>query len=256
MASLIRFHLSIAEWLAGMPEQALHTSVEALGIARRAARPVPLAQTLANIALLRVLARDWDAAEALAAETREVSALYGIPDYISFGDLLAGTAIAARGDATQGAALARNGLAGLRRGGWQSFVPMLLARLALTFCASGDKDAAIEAAAEALRMTRANGELIWEAEALRVVGEVKRAAGAAAAKAEAEADLRTAIDIARRQGAKVFELRATISLARLWAREGERHRARVLLTPAYGWFTEGFDTPDLREAKALLQELA
>jgi predicted ATPase len=101
-------------------------------------------------------------------------------------------------------------------------------------------------------MTRANGELIWEAEALRVVGEVKRAAGAAGA----EADLRTAIDIARRQGAKVFELRATISLALLWAREGERHRAGVLLTPAYGWFTEGFDTPDLREAKALLQELA
>jgi tetratricopeptide (TPR) repeat protein len=200
MASLIRFHLSIAQWLAGMPEQALHTSVEALGIARRAARPVPLAQTLANIALLRVLARDWDAAEALAAETREVSARYGIPDYISFGDLLAGTAIAAQGDVTRGAALARNGLAGLRQGGWQSFVPMLLACLALTFCTSGDKDEAIEAAAEALRMARANGELIWEAEALRVVGEVKRATGAA----EVEADMRTAIDIACRQGGEVF----------------------------------------------------
>jgi predicted ATPase len=102
-------------------------------------------------------------------------------------------------------------------------------------------------------MTRANGELIWEAEALRVVAEVKRATGIAEA-AEVEADLRTAIDIARRQGAKFFELRATIALARLWAGEGERHKARVLLTPVYGWFTEGFGVPDLVEARALLDE--
>jgi predicted ATPase len=103
-------------------------------------------------------------------------------------------------------------------------------------------------------MVRANGELIWESEALRVTGEVKRAAGIADAT-EVEADLHAAVEVARRQGAKAFELRATTSLARHWAEQGECRKAHDLLAPVHGWFTEGFDMPDLQEATTLLDRL-
>jgi predicted ATPase len=254
MASLIGFHLAMAEWLAGMPDQAVRTSEASLAIVRRGARPFSLALVIANGAVLRVLSRDWQRAEALGVEAHAVSVRHGIPDFIAYGDLMAGTAIAARGEVIRGSALARKGLAALERVGWQSVMPMVLARLALAVCAGGDAAAAMEIASEALRMTRANGELIWEAEAMRVMGEVKLAAGAAGS-AEVATDWRAALDVGRRQEARSFELRAAMSLARLWRDQGERRQAHDLLAPVYGWFTEGFDTADLKDAKALLDEL-
>jgi class 3 adenylate cyclase/tetratricopeptide (TPR) repeat protein len=254
MASLIRFHLAIAEWLVGLSEGAARTAEEAVAITRCVTQPFSLAQALGNSALLCMLSRDWDAAEALAADTIEVSVHHGIPDYIAFGGMLAGTAIAARGDATKGAALARQGMAELRRTGWQCFVPILLVHLAAALGASGEADAALETASEALRMIRASGELTWEAEALRVLGGVKLATGTAGA-VEVEADLRAAVDVAERQGAKMFQLRAATSLARLWAGQGKRREGRDLLAPIYGRFTEGFGALDLREARELLDEL-
>jgi predicted ATPase len=217
-------------------------------------QPFSLAQALGNSALLHVLSREWDAAEALAAETLEVSVHHGIPDYIAFGGVLAGTASAARGDATKGAALAREGIAGLRRTGWQCFVPILLVHLAAALGESGEADAALETASEALRMTRATGELTWESEALRVLGGLKLATGTAGA-VEVEADLRAAVNVAERQGAKMFQLRAATSLARLWEEQGKRREGRDLLAPIYGRFTEGFGALDLREARELLDEL-
>ena len=190
----------------------------------------------------------------LGIEAHAVSVRHGIADFIAYGHLMAGTAIAARGDVLRGLALAREGLVALDRVGWQSVMPMVLARLALVLCASGDKVAATEMATEALRMARANSELIWEAEAMRVLGEVRLAAGTAGA-AEVEAEWRKALEVARRQEAKSFELRVAMSLARLWAEQGKRAQAHDLLAPVYDWFTEGFDTPDLKEAKALLDEL-
>ena len=139
-------------------------------------------------------------------------------------------------------------MAALHRGGGSFFSALALGRLALALCASGDADAALASAAEAVRVARANGELCWEAEALRILGEVKRAAGAHDV-AEVEADFSAAVAIANRQEAKSFELRAATSLARLWHGRGRPGEARNLLAPVYGWFTEGFDTPDLVDAR-------
>ena len=108
--------------------------------------------------------------------------------------------------------------------------------------------------AEALGRSDETGERWFEAELHRLRGEA--AAGVAAdAPTEAEACFRQALAVAREQGAKLWELRAATSLARLWAEQGERAEAHDLLAPVYGWFTEGFDTADLKEAKALLEEL-
>jgi predicted ATPase len=134
-------------------------------------------------------------------------------------------------------------------------MPMVLARLALVLSAGGDTIAAMAMAAEALRMSRANGELIWESEAIRVLGEVKLAAGSAS-PAEVEAELGAALLLARRQHAKGFELRAATSLARLWAEQGKRRQAHDLLAPIHAWFTEGFDTPDLQEARVVVDAVA
>jgi tetratricopeptide (TPR) repeat protein len=253
MASLIRFHLAIAEWLVGLPERAARTAEEAVAITRRVTQPFSLAQALGNSALLHVLSREWDAAEALAAETIEVSVHHGIPDYIAFGGTLAGTVVAAKGDAAKGAALARQGMAGLRRTGWQCFVPILQVQLAAALSASAP-EAALEMAGEALQVIRATGELSWEAEALRVLGGGKLATGTAAS-AEVEADLRAAVQLAESQGAQAFQLRAATSLARLLAEQGTRREARDLLARIYGRFTEGFHAPDLLEARELLDEL-
>jgi predicted ATPase len=254
MASLIRFHLAIAEWLVGLPERAARTAEEAVGIARRVTQPFSLGQALGNSALLHVLSREWDAAEVLAAETIEVSVHHGIPDYIAFGGALAGTVAAAKGDAAKGAALAREGMAGLRRTGWQCFVPILQVQLAAALGTSGEADAALGMADEALQMIRSSGELTWEAEALRVLGEAKLATGTANSD-EVEADLRAAVQVAECHGANAFQLRAATSLARLLAEQGKRREGRDLLARIYGRFTEGFHAPDLLEARELLEAL-
>ena len=247
----LRAVLSIAEWLVGLPERARLTDAEAAAAGRRLGHPFSFAQTLHQGALLRLLGREWDAAEAMGAELRETGVRYGIVHYVAFGGLLEAAAIAAGRDPVGSAVLMRERIEALRRIGWACIVPLTLTILASAASRAGDRDGALEAAGEALQMTRANGELLWEAEALRVVGEAKRSL----AVGEAEADLFAALHVTRRQGAKSFELRAATSLARLWTERGERQRAVDLLTPVYGWFTEGRDTPDLRDARALLDEL-
>jgi tetratricopeptide (TPR) repeat protein len=252
-ATLVRGHLVLAQWFLGLPEQALRTSREGLEIARRVAHPFSLAQMLAFSAVASGLSRDWAAAEALAAEAREISARYGLATHLALGTIASGIAVAARGDTVEGAGLIREGVAALHRTGGGFFTPLAMGHLALTLCSGGDAGAALEAADEAVRVTRASKELCWEAEALRVRGEVRRAAGAAAG--EAEVDLRAAVEIARRQGASALELRAATSLGRLWAAGSERRKAYDMLAAIHGRFAEGLDTADLRDARALLDAL-
>jgi predicted ATPase len=113
--------------------------------------------------------------------------------------------------------------------------------------------AALDRFAEALRVAQETGNKLYQAETLRLIGEVRLAIGDPAA---AEASYRAAIAIAQRQSAKLWELRTAMSLARLWCDQSKRTQAHELLAPVYGWFTEGFGTPVLQEAKALLAELA
>jgi len=131
----------------------------------------------------------------------------------------------------------------------------LLALLAKTSAQAGQREAGLTLLNEALAVANDKREHRWDAELYRLKGELLLA-HSAEHLAEAETCFRQALDIARRQQAKSWELRAAISLARLWQRQGNRAAAHEVLASIYGWFTEGFDTVDLQEAKALLEELA
>jgi predicted ATPase len=127
--------------------------------------------------------------------------------------------------------------------------------LAETYGDMEQREEGLTALDEALAMVARTGERFWEGELHRLKGTLLLARSAEP-QAEAEACFRQALDVARRQHAKSLELRAAMSLSRLWQRQGKRDAARALLAPIYGWFTEGFDTADLQEAKALLEGLA
>ena len=134
------------------------------------------------------------------------------------------------------------------------FRPFQLGQIAQVCESMGQNDEALDLLAEALEIVERTGERQNEADLRRLRGEWL-IAHRPAERADAEASLHQALAVARRQSAKTWELRASTSLARLWRDQGKRTEARDLLAPIYGWFTEGFDTPDLKEAKALLEEL-
>jgi len=149
----------------------------------------------------------------------------------------------------------RQGIAAQRATGAALNVPYLCTVLADVADRLGYPEDGLQALAEAHTLVEQHEERWWEAEVARLRGVVLlRQTGTS--QAEAETWLQQALDVARRQEAKALELRAAMSLSRLWQLQGKRDAAHELLAPIYGWFTEGFDTPDLQEAKALLDELA
>jgi class 3 adenylate cyclase/predicted ATPase len=168
----------------------------------------------------------------------------------AMGTVYRGWAIAEDGQTMEGLALLRAGVAAFRATGAVTFVPFILTLLADAEGKAKQRDEGLGHLAEAERLMAETDERWAEAELHRVRGELLRAGHDPAA----ERSFRQAIGIAQRQSAKFWELRAAISLARLWREQGERDAVRDLLTPVYGWFTEGFDTPILKEAKALLDE--
>jgi predicted ATPase len=149
----------------------------------------------------------------------------------------------------------QQGLAAWHATGAVVFRPYGLALLAAAYAQVGRCEEGLTLLAEALALTNDREERRWEAELYRLKGELLRV-HAAAHHAEAETCFRHALDVARHQQAKSWELRAATSLSHLWQQQGKRQEAYDLLAPVYGWFTEGFDTADLQEAKALLEALA
>ena len=154
----------------------------------------------------------------------------------------------------EGIAQMRQGLAAWRATGAQVLRPYGLALLAEASAQVGQIEKGLTLLAEAMTVANDTGERRWDAELHRLKGELLLA-HTRESDLEAESCFGQALDIARRQEAKSWELRAAMSLSRLWQRQGKSVAARQLLTPIYGWFTEGFDTADLQEAKALLDEL-
>ena len=160
-----------------------------------------------------------------------------------------------QGQGEEGLAQVRQGIASARATGAALFVPYLCTMLAEVADHLGHTADGLQALAEAHTLVEQHEERWWEAEVCRLRGVLLlRQPGTP--QAEAEAWLQRALDVARRQEAKSLELRAAMSLSRLWQQQGKRTEARELLAPIYGWFTEGFDTADLQEAKALLEEVA
>jgi len=166
-----------------------------------------------------------------------------------------GWVLAAQGRHAEGIAQMRAGLSPLQATGAELGQPRFLALLAEAYGHGGQAEAGLGVVAEALAVAQGTGEHRDEAEISRVKGELLLQHAIANAP-EAEACFHQALALACRQQAKSWELRAAMSLAQLWQRQGKRAEARELLAEIYGWFTEGFDTADLREAKALLEALA
>jgi predicted ATPase len=178
----------------------------------------------------------------------------GVPLFESWARVARGWTLAHLGQAEQGVAQIREGLAMASATGAEIWRTYNLAQLAESCEKAGRIDEGLEVIAEALDVVHENGERWWEAEILRLRGELllqRNPAGLA----EAETSFERSIEIARKQGAKSLELRATISLARLLASQGRPEEAHAMLAEIYNWFTEGFDTADLKDAEALLDEL-
>ena len=181
-----------------------------------------------------------------------VSEEHGFPYYRAWGTIYRGWALAESGQTAEGIALLQAGVAEYRATGAVQFVPFFLTLLADAEGKAKQRDQALGHLVEAERLMAETGDRWAEAELHRVRGELLRSGDDYTA---AERCFLQAIGIAQQQSAKFWELRAAISLARLWSEQGKRDAARNLLGPIYGWFTEGFDTPVLKEAKALLTEL-
>jgi predicted ATPase len=178
----------------------------------------------------------------------------GFPFWAAAGTILRGWALAMQGQGEAGMAQVCQGIAAYRATGAALLVPYYCTVLADVAVHLGHPEEGLQALAEAHTLMEQYEERWWEAEVCRLRGVLLlRQPGAS--QAEAEAWVQRALDVARRQQAKSLELRAATSLARLWQQQGKRLEARELLAPVYGWFTEGFDTADLQEAKALLEEL-
>ena len=237
------------EWVLGYPDRAAASTGEGLALADRIAHPFSREVALEYAILLRVNRGEPElgltylsAATALRAEQRVASVI----DPLFF----QGAVQIAQGAPADAAASLREGFAPGRLGTlWRPWGLCLLAQ-ALTL--QGSHDAALATLAEGFERIEASGERTWQAELHRIHGLVLRAQNQLD---EAQASLQRALHVAQTQQAKSLELRAATSLARLWGEQGRRVEALESLAPVYGWFTEGFDTADLKEAKALLDQL-
>jgi tetratricopeptide (TPR) repeat protein len=237
-----------AEWLLGYPEKALASSADSVSLAERIAHPFTLGLALTFGAVLHLNRREPERALSLAEAAKALAAEQRLSLPFEPGMV--------HGAALVGQSAAEEAIARIREGVTKSTGPGRpygLAFLAEGLAGRGDRAAALAALQEGLELTRATGEHGWDAELHRLAGTVLLAENKLG---EGEASLRQAIRIAQAQQAKSLELRAARDLARLWGEQGRRTEACDLVAPVYSWFTEGFDTADLKEAKALLDQLA
>jgi len=248
--------LAFALWYLGYPDQALRLSQRNLSLAYKTEDPALIALVLSNKAAVHQLRRDVHATLEGAEQLLSLTGEERWPWLRARGVVLAGWAHAQEGRVVDGIATMRQGLAALRETGEELRRPHSLALLAEGYALAGQPEEGLGAIAEALEHVERTGERYYEAELHRLKGELLLQRGKSGAEAEAEACFQKAIEVARRQEARSWELRATMSLCRLWQSQGNRQEAREALAAIYGWFTEGFDTPDLQEAKALLEELS
>jgi predicted ATPase/class 3 adenylate cyclase len=268
-------------WLLGYPEQARQRDREALALAQKLSHPHSLAWALARSAYVHRLRREAHAAQEQAEATMSMATEHGFPQLLAEGMMVRGWARAEQGAVVEGIAQMQQGLAASRRTGAELGRAYNLGFLARAYGKAGQADEGLRLVTEALVAVRRSGTRLFAPELYRSQGELllqqaaentrppsapperaKEDEGDAAAPrslpslSEAEPCFQRALDVARRQEAKSLELRAAMSLGRLWQQQGKRAEAHALLAPVYSWFTEGFDTADLQEANALLDELS
>lgn len=244
----------LIQWLLGQPASALEQTHAALALARELSHPYSLAIALCWAGMVHQLRRDARATREFGASLIALSIEHGFQQWLAAGKIFDGWGLAEEGHSAAATQIGA-GIAEYRAAGTELLVPYLFSVLAAAHMKSGDAQAGLSATGQGLEVAAVTGEQIWNAELTRLQGELMLECTPSDGL-QAEAAFRQAIEIARRQAAGSWELRALTSLARLLERQGGRDAARDLLTNAYGQMTEGFDTPDLRDANLLLEQLA
>jgi predicted ATPase len=250
-----RVHAAQTLWLLGYPVQALARLRDALALAHELSHPPSLAFARCQAAWVSQFCRDVRAVHEHAEAAVALSTEHGFPFWAALGTSMRGWALAMQGQGEAGMAQVRQGITAWRATGSALLGPYFCTMLAEVCDHPGHTEDGLQALAEAHTLVVQQEERWWEAEICRLRGVLLlRQIGTP--RAEAEAWVQRALDVARRQEAKSLELRAAMSLSRLWLQQGKRQEAHDLLAEVYGWFTEGFDTADLQDARTLLQELA
>jgi class 3 adenylate cyclase/predicted ATPase len=249
-----RAFAALTLWLLGYSKQALACIQDALALAHELSHLYSLAIARCYAAIVSQFRRDMSAAHEHAETAITLSTEQGFPFYAAWGTNLRGWALAMEGQGGESMAQVRQGIIAYRNTGAAAFLPYFCTVLAEVCNHLGHTADGLQALAEAHTVVEQHEERWWEAEVYRLRGVLLlRQPGTP--PPEAEACFQRALEVACRQQAKSLELRAAMSLARLWQQQDRRAEAHELLAPVYGWFTEGFDTADLQEAKALLEEL-
>jgi class 3 adenylate cyclase/predicted ATPase len=241
-------------WQLGYPDQALKRSNEALALAQGLSHPFTLAFAEYYVGVLRQLRREAPAAQEAAEGVIALSAERGLADYLARAASLRGWTMAEQGLHEEGIAQIQEGMSASHAMGTDLYRTYFLILLADACIKTDRNDDGINALTEALANANEHENRVSESEIHRLKGQLllKRNNSDVA---EAQSCFERAVEIARKQSAKSLELRATMGLARLLASQGRRDEARAMLAEIYNWFTEGFDTADLKDAKALVDEL-
>jgi predicted ATPase len=239
----------------GHPDQAQVRCREGLAEARDIAHAHSLAYALHGASQFHQIRRDRSSVEHSSGELLSLCAAQGFPYHQAAGLMLRGWAFVEAGQLETGLAQIHRGLGEYRATRTAYQLPYYLGLLADAYRRAGRVSDGFSVTDEAAKRVQRTDERWYEAELHRLRGGLLLSVGTSEIN-EAEACFQRALSVAREQSARMFELRAARDLAECWAEQGERQRARDLLAPVYAWFTEGFDTADLKEAKALLDQLA
>ena len=247
-------HRAMALWLLGYPDAALADAKQALQEARDIGQSPTLMFALFFTSLTQIFCGNYAAAIAPSNEVVPLADEKVAPLWKAWGMLNKGCLLALTGKASDAVQMINSGIAAYRSTGSTLWLPLYLSYLGTANAELHQFDEARRCIGEAMTAIETTGERWFEAEVHRMAGEIALKSPAPDA-AKAEAHFERALVVAREQKAKSWELRAAMSLARLWSDQEKRDEACNLLAPVYGWFTEGFDTRDLKDAKAMLEEL-
>jgi predicted ATPase len=242
-------------WYLGYPDQALARSQASVTLAHQLAHPLSLSFALGEAAVFHQFRREGHTAQAHASAALHLATEQGFPHWRAYGTILHGWARAHQGEAKAGIAQLHQGLMARRATGAALARPYFLSLLVDAYGETGQPEAGLTALTEAFTLVETSGECWYVPELYRLKGTLLLHQSPDHQVAAAVC-FQHAIRIAQSQHAKSLELRAATSLARLWQQQGKRQEAHNLLAPVYGWFTEGFDTADLKDAKGLLDALS
>ncbi len=249
-----RSQLAIVLWVLGYPDQARKCSQEALALAQDIPHPFSIAFSQLICASVNSFCRDAPKSQELAEALIDLSTEHGFMHWLALGNYFRGFALISQGQIEEGITQARQSIADYQATGAALDYSLYLAGLIEGYMKTGQTEACRVMIDDALAFVEQTGERYGEAALNGLQGEILQMQGVD--EAEVERCFWKGIQAARRQHAKSWELRVTMTLCRLWQKQGKREDARQLLAEIYGWFTEGFDTGDLKEARALLEELS